>query len=412
MSEYQGKPIELIAIHKQKDQYYLQIKLILEPEIELFWKIDETMAIQFEKITNFEKRYRYTLSYYTFWNPSQNEFRSYLTKTFLEYNERIYFSCSEEYLQIIDQLKQIQDCEQIHTLSFLSTQAPNEQQEMEINNDQKEDTDKKNWNFNPYKKYTLIAAIIFSMLSISYLGYTNLSFNETEQVKAKEVSTKAVATITEDETNDASTEKKKPTISVAKLENTVNYDIPKGKVALTFDDGPSKYSKDLVNVLKKYNAGGTFFYIGTRVKQYPEYVRYTKKNGYSIGSHSMTHAKFTKLPIKSQEKEILQTDQLIKKITGDSVVLFRPPYGAKNNSTIKLAEKYDLDIVLWKIDTLDWKSRNAKKILQAVKKEKASGSIILLHESQATLEALPDIIEYLQKKDLEIVSLQGNKKPS
>ena len=120
----------------------------------------------------------------------------------------------------------------------------------------------------------------------------------------------------------------------------------------------------------------------------------------------MTHAKFTKLPIKKQEKEILQSNQLIKKITGEPVVLIRPPYGAKNNSTISLAQKYDLDIVLWNIDTLDWKSRNSKKIIQAVKKENTSGSIILLHESQATLDALPDIIKYLQKQDLEIVSLE------
>ena len=167
-----------------------------------------------------------------------------------------------------------------------------------------------------------------------------------------------------------------------------------------------KYSKDLVNVLKRHKVGGTFFYIGTNVKQYPEYVEYAKKNGFSIGSHSMSHAKFTKLLIKKQEKEILQSNQLIEKITGESVVLFRPPYGARNNSTVSLAGKNDLDIVLWNIDTVDWKSRNSKKIIQAVKKENASGSIILLHESKATLDALPDIINYLKKQDLEIVNLE------
>ena len=61
---------------------------------------------------------------------------------------------------------------------------------------------------------------------------------------------------------------------------------------------------------------------------------------------------------------------------------------------------------MWNIDTEDWKSRNSKKIIQSVKKEDASGSIILFHESQATLDALPDIIKYLQKQDLEIVSLE------
>lgn len=402
MSEHQGKPIELVAIHKKKDQFFMHIKLMLEQEIELFLKIDESMAIQFENITNFEKKYTYTLSYYTFWNPTQNHFRSYLTKTFLDYGERIYFTCSEEYLQAINQLKQIQDHTQLHTVTTLSTESIDEQQNIDVST--KDNQRKAKWKLNPKPKSTLIATIIVSVLLIGYIGYTNLSFNRAEQVKAEE--SKSKAAVEEPIKTEKSKEKEKPTIPVTKLKSSVNYEIPKGKVALTFDDGPSKYSKDLVNVLKKYNAGGTFFYIGTRVKQYPEYVRYTNKNGYSIGSHSMTHAKFTKLSIKKQEKEILQSNKLIEKITGDSVVLFRPPYGAKNNSTISLAKKYDLEIVMWNIDTLDWKSRNAKKILQSVKKKKTSGSIILLHESQATLDALPDIIEYLQKKDLEIVSLQ------
>ena len=105
---------------------------MLDQEIELFWKIDESMAIQLQDITNFEKKYKYRLSYYTFWNPSQKQDRSYLTKTFLEYSERLYFTCTEEYVQVIDQLKQIQRLTQIHTLPFLSTQSPDEQQKVEV----------------------------------------------------------------------------------------------------------------------------------------------------------------------------------------------------------------------------------------------------------------------------------------
>ena len=406
MSDYHEKVIELMAIHKNKEQFFLQIKILLEQEIELFCKIDESTAIQLQEITNFEKKYNYRLSYYTFWNPSQKQYRSYLTKTFHEYSERIYFTCTEDYIEILNQLKHIQDVNQIHTLPFLSTQSTEEQQKVEDQN--KDESLKAARNPKTYQKFSLIAAIIIGVISIGYLGYMNLSFNHAESVEAKGSNPKVDIASTKIPPK-RNIEKKKPSepvIPVVKLNSTINFSIPKGKVALTFDDGPSKYSKKMVDVLKKYKAGGTFFYIGTRVKEYPEYVEYAKNNGFSIGSHSMSHSSFTRLPIKKQEKEILQSDQLIKQITHEPVILFRPPYGAKNNSTEKLAQKYHLDIVLWDIDTEDWKSRNSKMIIQSVKKENASGSIILFHESQATLKALPTIIKYLQKQDLEIVSLK------
>ena len=121
MSDYQEKVLELIAIHQKKDQFYLQIKMLLEQEIELFWKIDESIAIQLQDITNFEKKYKYRLSHYTFWNPSQKQHRTYLTKTFLEYNERFYFTCTDEYVQVIDQLKHIQIDTNTYSTLFINS---------------------------------------------------------------------------------------------------------------------------------------------------------------------------------------------------------------------------------------------------------------------------------------------------
>ena len=120
----------------------------------------------------------------------------------------------------------------------------------------------------------------------------------------------------------------------------------------------------------------------------------------------MNHPKFTSLSYQKQEKELTQANTIIEKITKEPVTLFRPPYGAKNSNTSKLTKKYNQKMVIWSIDTRDWESRNAKKILTVVKSSKTSGSIILLHESAAVVEALPDIIKHLQKEDLKIVNLQ------
>lgn len=401
MSVYQEKILELIAIDKKNDQFFLKLKLIFKQEIEFYWEIDEQLANQLLEIADFEKEHKYRLSFYTFWNPSQKQHRSYITKTHLEESERIYFTCSEEYIQILNDIKLSRQISNLHTLPFLSAQLPGEQPEVEHNDDKKKVIQPT----KSYRKFAWISVFIISIFFIGYFGYTNLSLDKAESVKAEAYNSKIVMAPVK-APFPKKVKEKKPAIPVVTLKKTVNYSVPKGSVALTFDDGPSKYSKKMVNILKKYQVGGTFFYIGLNVKNRPEDVKYTKNNGFTIGSHSMNHSDFSKLSYQKQEKEFTEANQLITKITGNPVILFRPPYGAKNNNTVKMVKKHKSEVVLWNIDTEDWKSRNSKKIIQSVKKEKVSGSVILFHESQATLDALPDIIEYLQKQDLKIVSLQ------
>ncbi|MNM93967.1 Peptidoglycan-N-acetylglucosamine deacetylase [compost metagenome] len=189
------------------------------------------------------------------------------------------------------------------------------------------------------------------------------------------------------------------------LAEAVTYSIPKGRVALTFDDGPSKYTKDIVDILKEHEIGGTFFFVGKNVGHYSDSVKYVHNNGYSIGNHSMNHRNLVKLSNEKQEYEILDSNKLLEELIQEKVVLFRPPYGSKNAVTKEILIKNDKKMVLWNTDPEDWKSRDANAIYQAIAKSKVNGSIILLHESQATIDALPKIIKYLQSKQLEIVNL-------
>ena len=107
-----------------------------------------------------------------------------------------------------------------------------------------------------------------------------------------------------------------------------NIDPNKKMVALTFDDGPGKYTKTIVDCLKENNAKATFFVVGRSVNSNPGAVRYAYKAGCEIGSHSYNHSNLAKSSATDVKKEMRDTDKLIKKITGSKATLMRPPYGS------------------------------------------------------------------------------------
>ncbi|HIW35345.1 MAG TPA: polysaccharide deacetylase family protein, partial [Candidatus Paenibacillus intestinavium] len=189
------------------------------------------------------------------------------------------------------------------------------------------------------------------------------------------------------------------------IDDSLTYSIPEGYVALTFDDGPSKHTMEITDILKNYEVGGTFFFLGINAKKYPDHVQYVQSNGYSIGSHSMTHSIMTKLSIDEQEDELLQSAKIIEDITKEKVVLFRPPYGDVNEQVKSVVYNNEFKIVLWNRDSEDWKTNDPDKIFNYVRDTDVSGSVIIFHESQSLIDALPRIIENLQERNLQIVNL-------
>lgn len=207
-------------------------------------------------------------------------------------------------------------------------------------------------------------------------------------------------------TDEVEVEKEQFEIPFFEIDDSFVKSIPEGKVALTFDDGPSEYTRDIVNTLKQYEVGGTFFLIGQYLDKYPEEVAYIHENGYTIGTHSMNHINFSNSSTATQEYELQQSIEAIEAIIGEEITLFRPPFGQFNDITESVSSNLGQRMILWNNDPKDWQSRDAKKIIQHIKSSDVSGSIIILHEYPATLEALPEIITYLQAQGLELVNLR------
>lgn len=182
-----------------------------------------------------------------------------------------------------------------------------------------------------------------------------------------------------------------------------NIDPNKKMVALTFDDGPGKYTKTIVDCLKENNAKATFFVVGRSVNSNPGAVRYAYKAGCEIGSHSYNHSNLAKLSATDVKKEMSDTDKLIKKITGSKATLMRPPYGSIGDVTKKNVGK---PMILWSIDTLDWKTRDTKKTIDAVMKNVKDGDIVLMHDiHEPTKDAALQIIPKLKKQGYQLVTV-------
>ncbi|UZM99884.1 polysaccharide deacetylase family protein [Lysinibacillus sp. MHQ-1] len=140
----------------------------------------------------------------------------------------------------------------------------------------------------------------------------------------------------------------------------------KKRIALTFDDGPHpKVTEQILNILDKYHAKATFFMLGSRVQYYPDIARDVLARGHEIGNHSWNHPVLTKLTQEQVMKEYNTTTAEIEKAINHGATVFRPPYGATNDT---IDAEIPVPVVLWTIDTLDWKHRNAQQLLPNVKK--------------------------------------------
>lgn len=186
----------------------------------------------------------------------------------------------------------------------------------------------------------------------------------------------------------------------------ISYEVkPKPKqIAITFDDGPHpKHTMQILKVLKRHQAKATFFVLGSRVNLYPGTLREIYKEGHEIGNHSWSHANFTSIGLDGIRNEVTRTNTVIREVLDYEPHLMRPPYGAVDQ-TVQVAAR--LPLILWSVDSLDWKLRSRNAIIHEVLSNVSNGSIVLMHDiHSATPEAVDAIITSLKKKGYQFVTV-------
>ncbi|MEA3210156.1 MAG: peptidoglycan-N-acetylglucosamine deacetylase [Chthoniobacter sp.] len=179
-------------------------------------------------------------------------------------------------------------------------------------------------------------------------------------------------------------------------------------LAMTFDDGPhAENTPRLLDMLKQRGLKATFFVVGQCAAENPNIMKRIVEEGHEIANHSWSHPSLNKMGEGAVTDQLQRTHDVIVQTTGVTPKLMRPPYGAFTANQAKWANhKWGYKVILWDVDPLDWKIRNAEHVKGAILKGAVSGSIILSHDiHKTTIDAMPGTLDGLSAKGFKFVTV-------
>jgi peptidoglycan/xylan/chitin deacetylase (PgdA/CDA1 family)/uncharacterized caspase-like protein len=201
--------------------------------------------------------------------------------------------------------------------------------------------------------------------------------------------------------------------------------LPANHFVLTFDDGPhAKYTEAIRGMLAARGIPAVFFHVGQNVGAVDARGTVTptraaaasrqllRGSGFVLANHSLSHQLLPSLPDVEIGRQIEATNRIVRDVTGVMPTLFRPPYGARNQSVLAAVQARRMTSVLWNIDSKDWADpvplSIANRVVQGVDSERRG--IILFHDIQRrTVEALPRILDELQQRGARFMGWDGTR---
>lgn len=417
--------IELLSLEHEQAGYQIEIGLTRDiGYARRMLTIDEFTYEQLNALAPyFGERMR--LSLYPKWDPFRNSYYSALIIMNQTFSETMYFACSEFYVSQLLQLKQVDD--------------PHVQEEITVETTPLSIPPGRRLRKKSKKRVgrVRLQSIMFACLVVVLLSL-RMGSQDMDRAEGLEgpllgagaeeieqmVSLPFIPPIGETEPTPVQQDESEPTSEPSKptpepsqppqeqtkryeeiklSENKYTYSLPKGYVALSFDDGPSKYTKEIVDILAEHEVAATFLFVGNKVARNVEAVKYASEHQMSIGSHSWDHSKMTDNGVNENQNNLAKANQALEQITQSPITIFRPPYGAINDKLAAKVTEQQMKVLLWNRDSEDWRRKTPEDVIQFVHHTDPSGAIYLFHEKKITVEALPAIIQYLQEKNMKFV---------
>lgn len=181
-------------------------------------------------------------------------------------------------------------------------------------------------------------------------------------------------------------------------------DPSKPMIALTYDDGPqSSVGNRIMNVMNQYGGKCTFFVVGERVPGHAAEMQRMVAEGFEVANHTQNHKYLNKIGAAEIQAQVEACNQTIQSICGIRPTLMRLPGGNKNSTVLANVR---MPIILWNIDTKDWKTRNAQATVNSVLGHVKDGDIVLMHELYpATADATDVLVPALVSQGFQLVTV-------
>jgi peptidoglycan/xylan/chitin deacetylase (PgdA/CDA1 family) len=186
-------------------------------------------------------------------------------------------------------------------------------------------------------------------------------------------------------------------------------------LALTFDDGPNDpHTLKLLEVLARHDVRATFFMIGRYVQQRPRIARAVAEAGHALGNHTFTHPNLIFSSEIETRIQLAECNRAIEDVVGLTPKLFRPPFGGRRPSTLRIARECGLAPVMWNVTGWDWDAHSSDAVEQKVAKQIHGGDIILLHDGSHkqlgldrshTVAATDRLIARYQAESFQLVTI-------
>jgi peptidoglycan/xylan/chitin deacetylase (PgdA/CDA1 family) len=180
------------------------------------------------------------------------------------------------------------------------------------------------------------------------------------------------------------------------------------EIAITFDDGPHKTNTpQLLDILKQRGIRATFFVVGQNAAEYPDILKRIVAEGHELANHSYTHPVLASMSQSAVHEQLDKTHQAVLKATGVSMKLLRPPYGALSEPQRRTVNnEFGYKVILWSVDPLDWKVRDAARVQNEIVSHTQAGSIVLAHDiHKSTVDAMPETLDKLTEKGFKFVTV-------
>jgi peptidoglycan-N-acetylglucosamine deacetylase len=181
------------------------------------------------------------------------------------------------------------------------------------------------------------------------------------------------------------------------------------EVALTFDDGPSSYTRKIMAILLRMRVHASFFIVGVHLDQFSSVLRDEVDHGFTVGDHTENHAALAHTSPAFQYSQIRTAAAKAQRLGAPRVKLFRPPYGFYDSQTLRILRAQGMLMVLWSVDTGDWRRPGTHAIVRQALAGARAGGIVLMHDGggdrSQTVAALPAIINGLRKRHYTLVTV-------